>query len=129
MTVEGRVILISTFCVDVNALVSSPEASRRVKPKLIRVSSVSPVPMRTAEELSHSIVAASVAAAEAVGAMTKVMKPAAKAPAATPASTRLPVRIALDNAFPFVNARPLFGPPGAEGSISDVPGRNERQTR
>ena len=73
--------------------------------------------------------AASVAAAEAVGAMTKVMKPAAKAPAATPASTRLPVRIALDNAFPFVNARPLFGPPGAEGSISDVPGRNERQTR
>ena len=55
--------------------------------------------------------------------------PKAKAPAATPASARLPVRIALDNAFPFVNARPLFGPPGAEGSISDVPGRNERQTR
>ncbi len=55
--------------------------------------------------------------------------PKAKAPAATPASERLPKRIALDNAFPFVNARPLFGPPGAEGSISVVPGRNERQTR
>ena len=55
--------------------------------------------------------------------------PRAKAPAATPASARLPERIALDNAFPFVNACPLFGPPGAEGSISVIPGRNERQTR
>jgi hypothetical protein len=55
--------------------------------------------------------------------------PKAKAPAATPASERLPKRIALDNAFPFVNACPLFGPPGAEGSISVIPGRNERQAR
>jgi hypothetical protein len=55
--------------------------------------------------------------------------PKAKAPAAAPASVRLPKRIALDNAFPFVNACPLFGPPGAEGSISVIPGRNERQAR
>ena len=68
-------------------------------------------------------------AAVAEGAPATARKPTAKAPAATPASARLPERIALDNAFPFVNACPLFGPPGAEGSISDVPGRNERQTR
>ena len=63
------------------------------------------------------------------GAEAIVSAPKAKAPAATPASVRLPKRIALDNAFPFVNACPLFGPPGAEGSISEIPGRNERQTR
>jgi len=63
------------------------------------------------------------------GTIAIVSMPAPKAPAATPASQRLPERIALDNAFPFVNACPLFGPPGAEGSISEIPGRNERQTR
>ena len=67
--------------------------------------------------------------AETAGADAIVRAPKAKAPAATPASERLPKRIALDNAFPFVNACPLFGPPGAEGSISVVPGRNERQAR
>ena len=67
--------------------------------------------------------------AEAAGAEAIVSMPKAKAPAATPASERLPKRIALDNAFPFVNACPLFGPPGAEGSISVIPGRNERQAR
>jgi hypothetical protein len=68
-------------------------------------------------------------AAWAEVAPTNVIMPRPKAPAATPASERLPMRIALDNAFPFVNACPLFGPPGAEGSISVVPGRNERQAR
>jgi hypothetical protein len=32
---------------------------------------------------------------------TNVIMPRPKAPAATPASERLPMRIALDNAFPF----------------------------
>jgi hypothetical protein len=67
--------------------------------------------------------------ADTAGAEAIVSAPKAKAPAATPASARLPERIALDNAFPFVNACPLFGPPGAEGSISVIPGRNERQAR
>ena len=65
----------------------------------------------------------------AVATTAKGTNPATKAPAASPANVRLPERIALDNAFPFVNARPLFGPPGAEGSFSEIPGRNERQTR
>ena len=69
------------------------------------------------------------AAAWAGAAARPTSIPAPKAPAATAASERLPKRIALDNAFPFVNACPLFGPPGAEGSISEIPGRNERQAR
>ncbi|MGA1597348.1 MAG: hypothetical protein ACO4AG_12045, partial [Candidatus Nanopelagicales bacterium] len=80
-------------------------------------------------EHAHVVLGGESFAALAEGAPATARKPTAKAPAATPASRRLPERIALDNAFPFVNACPLFGPPGAEGSISVIPGRNERQAR
>ena len=87
-------------------------------------------PARTAPTVPVAVVLGlMLGLAEAAGAEAIVSAPKAKAPAAAPASVRLPKRIALDNAFPFVNACPLFGPPGAEGSISVVPGRNERQAR
>ncbi|MFM1964846.1 MAG: hypothetical protein RL134_571, partial [Actinomycetota bacterium] len=90
-----------------------------------------PVPVaRTADAVADTLaLGLMLGLAEAAGAEAIVSAPKAKAPAATPASARLPERIALDNAFPFVNACPLFGPPGAEGSISVIPGRNERQAR
>jgi hypothetical protein len=87
-------------------------------------------PARTAPTVPVAVVLGlMVFPALAAGAEAMESMPKAKAPAATPASERLPKRIALDNAFPFVNACPLFGPPGAEGSISVIPGRNERQAR
>ncbi|MFY9219057.1 MAG: hypothetical protein WAO40_00755, partial [Candidatus Nanopelagicales bacterium] len=63
------------------------------------------VPMgRTAATVAVAVADAETGAALADVVATKGINANPKAPAATPASVRLPVRIALDNAFPFVNA-------------------------
>ena len=60
---------------------------------------------RTAAAVAVARADAETGAALADVVATKGINANPKAPAATPASVRLPVRIALDNAFPFVNAR------------------------
>ena len=60
---------------------------------------------RTAATVAVARADAETGAALADVVATKGINANPKAPAATPASVRLPVRIALDNAFPFVNAR------------------------
>ena len=59
---------------------------------------------RTAAAVAVARADAETGAALADVVATKGINANPKAPAATPASVRLPVRIALDNAFPFVNA-------------------------
>ena len=57
---------------------------------------------RTAAAVAVARADAETGAALADVVATKGINANPKAPAATPASVRLPVRIALDNAFPFV---------------------------
>ena len=56
---------------------------------------------RTAETVAVAVADAETGAAFADEEATNGTKANVKAPAATPASVRLPMRIALDNAFPF----------------------------